>query len=573
MKLLWLDLNSSYAHSSMALPALHAQVQNNPNVEWDVVSATINENLGMIVDEMVRKRPDVIASTCWLFNREMLLQILARVNALLPKCIIILGGPEFLGGKTEEEEKDYSSSENERFIRQHPYIDVVFRGEGEVSFIEWLHYWDKPDCWEAIPGVCSFHRLREELKITRKHIEKRFSLREFFDEEKAIVEHFSRIKAPETSPFFRWDKPFVQLETTRGCFNTCAFCVSGGEKPVRTIGMRAIEKRLANIHAHGIKNVRVLDRTFNYSTRRSKELLDLFRKFPDMCFHLEIHPALLSSELKEELKQLPKGLLHLEAGIQSLREPVLKASKRAGKLADALEGLRFLSSLDNMETHADLIAGLPLYHLNEVFEDVHTLASYGCAEIQLESLKLLPGTEMRRNAEELGIRYSPYPPYEVLQTNEITPDELQTARQLSRLLDGFYNATAWRSVTRKLMLENKRFLEDFLTFLVQGNLIDQPLSLEKRGALLYDFCRKQHPDYAHHVTIAWVEAGMSLKKSPAESVVTKRQVPPPAWEVIYGTYRDSLRLCYLPVKDQVKGYWFGFESEIQKPEPVFKAWG
>ena len=58
----------------------------------------------------------------------------------------------------------------------------------------------------------------------------------------------------------------------------------------------------------------MLDRTFNYNPRRAKELLRLFLEFsPDIRFHLEIHPALLSEELKEELKQLPAGLLHLEA--------------------------------------------------------------------------------------------------------------------------------------------------------------------------------------------------------------------------------------------------------------------
>ena len=61
------------------------------------------------------------------------------------------------------------------------------------------------------------------------------------------------------------------------------------------------------------------------------------------------------------------------------------------------------------------------------FEDVRTLAGYNAGEIQLESLKLLPGTEMRRRAEELGIRYSPLPPYEVLQTNEISVNELQNS--------------------------------------------------------------------------------------------------------------------------------------------------
>ena len=45
MLLLWLDLNSSYAHSSLALPAIHAQVEGKEgNVEWRKVSATINSN-------------------------------------------------------------------------------------------------------------------------------------------------------------------------------------------------------------------------------------------------------------------------------------------------------------------------------------------------------------------------------------------------------------------------------------------------------------------------------------------------------------------------------------------------
>ena len=56
MKILWIDLNCSYAHSSLALPALHAQMASDTSVEWDIVSATINENVGMIVDEIYRRR-------------------------------------------------------------------------------------------------------------------------------------------------------------------------------------------------------------------------------------------------------------------------------------------------------------------------------------------------------------------------------------------------------------------------------------------------------------------------------------------------------------------------------------
>ena len=543
MKILWIDLNSSYAHSSLALPALHAQVADDDRLQWEVVSATINENVGMVVDEICRHAPDILAGTAWLFNHEVLMHIAARVKALLPQCCIALGGPEFLG-------------DNETYLRNHPFVSCVFRGEGEEVVPQWLACRDRPEAWDDIAGLCYLDAKGR-----------------YHDHGTARVLRFAELVPPEESCFFNWSKPFVQLETTRGCFNTCAFCVSGGEKPVRTLGLDAIRRRLDIIRQHGIRNVRVLDRTFNYNNRRALELLELFREYhPHIRFHLEIHPALLTEELRQELARLPQGLLHLEAGIQSLHEEVLETSMRKGKLSDALDGLKYLCSLPNMETHADLIAGLPLYRLEQIFEDIRTLAGYRAGEIQLESLKLLPGTYMRRHAAELGIRYSTYPPYEVLQTNEISTAELQTARHLSRLLDAFYNTPAWQNVTRRLILEQEGFLHRFLGYLTEANLIDQPMSLEKRGLVLYEYICRQAPDYATDMSVAWIEAGMSLKKQPAERVRTKRQTPPEAWQVIRGTYHEKLRLCFLPTDDGGgHGYWFGFESEIQKAAPVFKA--
>ena len=543
MKILWIDLNSSYAHSSLALPALHAQVKDCPEYEWETVSATINENVGMIVEQICQHQPDILAASCWLFNHEVLMHITSRVKALLPNTSFILGGPEFLG-------------DNEAFLIRNPFVDCVLRGEGETEFAHWLKCWNHPEQWENIKGLCYLD--------ANNH---------YHDNGLARILAFDQLAAPEESSFFNWSKPFVQLETTRGCFNTCAFCVSGGEKPVRTLSIETIRQRLKTIHHHGIQNVRVLDRTFNFNPKRAKELLNLFLEFhPHIRFHLEIHPALLSEELKTELQQLPKGLLHLEAGIQSLREPVLEQSQRLGKLSDALEGLRFLCSLNNMETHADLIAGLPLYRLNEIFEDIVTLTNYQAGEIQLESLKLLPGTEMRRRAEELGIRYSPFPPYEVLQTREISTSELQVARRLSRLLDAFYNTPAWQSLTRELIIKEEGFLHHFLEYLTEANLIDQPMSLEKRGLVLYEYCRKYLPNYQIKASIAWIEAGMSLKKQPAERVKTKHQTPPEHWKVLQGNYHERLKLCFLPTDtDCIHGYWFGFETEEQKTTPVFKA--
>lgn len=495
----------------------------------------------MIAAEVYRYAPDVVAATCWLFNHEVLLHVLARVHALLPEATILLGGPEFLG-------------DNSEFLRTSSFVTAVFRGEGEESFSQWLRVWNQPESWSDISGLCYYDAQGN-----------------YHDQGIARVLDFDQLCSPEESSFFNWEKPFVQLETTRGCFNTCSFCVSGGEKPVRRLPLSQVRERLQRIHQAGIRDVRLLDRTFNYNIHYARQLLQLFQEFPGMRFHLEIHPALLTDELKQELLRLPQGLLHLEAGIQSLRADVLAECRRKGRLEDALSGLKFLCSLPNMETHADLIAGLPLYRLQDIFSDVVTLASYHAGEIQLESLKVLPGTDMRRRASELGLVYSPYPPYEVLMTPHITPQELQTARYLSRFLDAFYNAKTWQTVTRQLIIEQPDFLLRFLEHLQDLHVIDQPMALDRRGVILYEFCKKHYPEYAPLVAQAWIEGGLSLKKQPAEHVRTKHVSPPEKWNIVFGEYQEQLRLCVYAPPGAKEYVWYGYDSQVQNSRPVFKA--
>ena len=557
MKILWLDLNCSYAHSSLALPALHAQVMQRTDVEWEVVRTTTGESVGAVVDAIYAQCPDVVAATAWLFTHEHLLHIISRVKALMPQVKVILGGPEFLG-------------DNERYMYAHPEVDCVLRGEGEESFAHWLQVWDNPAEWGSISGLCYLTANASHPENKLSIINSPFSI--YHDGGLARVTNFADLHAPEASPLFTWSKPFVQIETTRGCFNTCAFCVSGMGDPVRLLSIDAIRARLTHIRERGIRDVRILDRTFNYNPKRAVELLHLFAEYhPHMRFHLEIHPALLPQSVREVLSEMPHGLLHLEAGIQSLRQDVLDGSLRKGSLEQSLDGLKFLCSLPNLITHADLIAGLPHYTLAQIYEDIHTLAEYNAGEIQLESLKLLPGTFMRLNAEKLGIRYSPLPPYEVLASDAISSAELQEARRLSRLLDAYYNTSAWQHLTQRLILDEADFLHTFLDYLTVHNYIDQPMSLERRGELLYLFCCEHYPHYATEATIAWIEAGMSLKKRPAEGVRTKHVQPVEAWTVIYGEYSERLRLCYLPVGNEGCGYWFGYDSTTQCPTPVFKA--
>jgi len=538
-KLLWLDLNSSYAHASLALPAIQAQVEGEERgVEWCRVSATINSNVGNVVAEVVAQQPDVLAATAWLFTHEVLLKIVVRVKALLPDCRVIFGGPEFLG-------------DNEVYLRQQPFGNCVFRGDGELGFHDWLERVEQPERWSEVTGVCWLDAVGV-----------------YHDGEKAMVKTFEKLKAPEQSPFFDWSKPFVQLETMRGCFNTCAFCVSGGEKPVRGLPVERVRERLQVIREHGIREIRLLDRTFNGNSRRAMELLQLFREFAgDLRFHLEIHPGLLTPEVLLLLREMPAGMLHLEAGIQSLHADVLAVCRRVGNLADSLAGIQRLAEMSNLVVHADLIAGLPGYSWGELLEDVHWLMCSKVGEIQVELLKLLPGTAMQADAEALGIAYASDPPYEVLRTREMSVKELQMARCLSRLVDGFYNASAWQSVMLDLTRLSGDFLLSFLNWLVDQDVLQQPLSLERRGKLLYTYCAEYYPECTTAVSVAWIMAGIPFTREPSGCLEAWSKDLPDGVQVLWGQPEGMTRLYRFPAAGG--DYWFGFDRGRSPSKPLF----
>ena len=77
------------------------------------------------------------------------------------------------------------------------------------------------------------------------------------------------------------------------------------------------------------------------------------------------------------------------------------------------------------------------------------------------------------------------------------------------------------------------------------------------------------------VSVAWIEAGHSLKKEPAgdivkiknlENYMTEQQVH---IEIAYGTAKASHR--YFLLTSGEKRFIFGYDSQVHHPEPAFMA--
>jgi hypothetical protein len=168
-----------------------------------------------------------------------------------------------------------------------------------------------------------------------------------------------------------------------------------------------------------------------------------------LVVHFEMAASLFPQELRPVLSRFPPGTLRLEVGIQTLNPEIAARINRPSNPDKELEAIRFLSEKTHVIIHADLIAGLPgedLESFGRGFDSLWNALSGGepeiqhsRIEIQLGILKLLPGAPISRHNDFFKMRYSPVPPYEVMETSTMSEDDLKRIKNYARFWELIIN--------------------------------------------------------------------------------------------------------------------------------------
>ena len=554
MKISWLSLNASWSHSSLALPMLERCCREEQEWQWLMVESTINEAPERVVERILEQEPDVILATGYLFTIEPILSVLSRLSRLRPELAIVLGGPEFLG-------------QNRDFLARHPFVHAVVRGEGEAVILDLLRIFERGDeCienWMKLPGVSC-----------------RLPASDIHDDGKHAPElQMEALQNPMLSPLFDWNKKFVQIETSRGCRSICNFCTSAISTGGRMLSVEEVRSHLLRIRQAGIKNVRVLDRTFNHPQERAVELVRMFLKdFDDLHFHLEIYPNLVTEPLLELIEGAKPNQLHVEIGIQSTNSQVLSSIKRSLFKSRSHDVVKRLSNIENVPIHADLIVGLP----NQTFEtfksDLELLSEYLPEEIQIEVLKVLNGTPLTKELPAYGIVHSPSPPYEVLETATLSFTEIRQCMRLSRLLDHFYNHCELHTIVGKYWEANPSFWVELETYLTGKADFENPMNLSTRYQLLFEFLSDKDPKLADELAIEWIRKGHSPSKGLWDTQLWKGDLPLDVVTVHEENSADKTdsvvnrdaRMYYLSFKN--RDYWIRIFRHDQKRTEILGEW-
>ena len=273
----------------------------------------------------------------------------------------------------------------------------------------------------------------------------------------------------------------MYYESSRGCPHHCSYCLSSIDKKVRALSMERVKSDLSYFIFKRVKQVKFIDRTFNFDTRRCLEIIRylIISDNGVTNFHLELCGDLIDEEMMRALREARPGLFQFEIGVQSTNERVLSACSRSTDFAKLSENVSRLKKMGNIHLHLDLIAGLPYEDYESFRESFNDVYSMGAHQLQLGFLKILKGAPIRDQVEEHGFVYREKAPYEIISSKYISSLDLIRLKKIENLLDLYYNRGGF---------------EETVSFAVQ-NLAESPFDFYEELADYYYLKGFQHKSH------------------------------------------------------------------------------
>ena len=409
MNKLFVCINAKNIHKAIAPWAIKAYCEKQGAIGFSVLEANVNDSVYEIVSRILIKEPDVIIFSCYIWNIELVKKIGGLIRELLPKAVIVLGGPEV---SFEEDLSDFDFR----------FANYLLRGAGEVAVCRLLKKLSKEKCEtsetkEAVVQGCSG---------------------DFNDFPSFLTEDYFQSFSENQIPFI--EKQLIYYESSRGCPFSCSYCISSTDEGVFYLEIERVKNELKLLVDRGATVIKFVDRTFNANKERAKKILEFILKLDTTAvFHFECAGDLFDEVLLEIIEKMPKGRVQFEIGIQTVNEKTIKAIGRKVNNALALKNIKKITSFDNVHVHVDLIAGLPYETLKSFIDAINCCLNAKPHHLQLGFLKMLKGTRIR-NQNDFGAVFTQFPPYEVYKTNTLSHRILHHLKKMESLIEKFYNS-------------------------------------------------------------------------------------------------------------------------------------
>ena len=427
MKFLLVALNAKYIHSNPALHSLRAYARDKYQDSIELAEYTINNEFGTILADLYKRQPDVVGFSCYIWNFNMISDLVREFHKLMPNVPIWLGGPEV----------SYNARE---ILDNRKEVTGVMIGEGEETFLHLLKHYLKED------GFCDLSKIAGIVTRENEYIN-----RPLLDMD-ALPFLYSDLSA--------FENRIIYYESSRGCPFRCSYCLSSVDKTVRVRDFSLVKKELQFFLDNKVPQVKFVDRTFNCVHEHT---MDVWRYILGndngvTNFHFEVEADILRPEEMELLSKMRPGLCQLEIGVQTTNPVTLKEIRRNMDIDKLRKTVETILSFKTVHVHLDLIAGLPYEDYESFANSFNDVYSRKPQQLQLGFLKVLKGSYMHEMAGDYGISYLSKPPYEVLYTNWLSYEEVVKLKRIEEMVEIYYNSNQF---THTLAVLEKEFETPF----------------------------------------------------------------------------------------------------------------
>ncbi len=411
MRTLLTTLHAKFIHNSLALPCI-ASYCNDVCDDTLIREYTVHEPKENTLSAILAEQPDVIAFSVYIWNRRETFELIDLLSTVNPELKLVVGGPEV-------------SFDGPELFAAHPGLSALVRGEGEEPMYSLLEAWQA----EKEPGNIPRLTWRQGEKVVE-------------GPDSPPMTSLDAVPSPFQLGIVDTSRGFVYYESSRGCPYTCSFCMSALDASVRSYSMKRIESDLTWLINQEVPKIKLVDRTFNYDTKRALHIFKfILESNRSSHFHFEIGAHLLDEETLKLLETVPKGMFHFEIGVQSTLPETLSEIDRKVSLEKVLHNVRELKKRCQIELHLDLIAGLPGEDYQHFLKSINTILALEPDHLQIEPVKLLPGSPMRMSAKTQNLHYDPNPPYTIVRSDSLTFPDIEKLKSISRLLDLTLNSS------------------------------------------------------------------------------------------------------------------------------------
>jgi len=391
-----------------------------------ILNLFLEQSASACAEKILESDPDTVGFSIYVWNRTLSLAIAALLKARKPSLILFAGGAEVTADPAG--------------VLASGSLDFVLPGEGEELILDALGRLLQGAPPHEIAAAIQPGPVLDLGTLASPYLDGTLQLQEYTG---------------------------ALWELSRGCPFKCDFCFeSRGTAGIRRIRLDRVEAELTAFVRGGIREVFVLDPTFNFHKAQAKQILRLIaQQAPDIHFFFEVRSEFLDREMAGLFATLR---CTLQIGLQSAQDEVLRLIGRSID-PEAFEAKILLLHQAGVPYGFDLIYGLPGDSLEGFRASVDFALSLVPNHLDIFRLAVLPGTRLAETAPGLGLAYQADNPHQVIATPTFSREDLDTASRIAQGCDVLYNqgkAVPWFDIILEALdLSPSQIFECFATFL------------------------------------------------------------------------------------------------------------